>query len=202
MHRCIPKSKGNEMGSLIHELQKEAIDSKIRVSDLLRKALVVASKLDLKEFEGWIQKELHGYGDEKPPEYRIVNAELKVFDPLRGYIPVMSSDPAFSDTFSKRPLGLPIGELEDLIAERSDDRGVYFNFTPDLSSTLMKILHTDFIPSSIMERSAIFGILEKVRNTVLEWSLKLEKEGILGENLSFSNEEKQKAKNPYLRYSA
>jgi hypothetical protein len=188
------------MASLIHELQKEAMDSKTSVSDLLRKALVVASKLDLKELDKWIQKELHGYGDEMPPEYRIVNAELKVFSPYQGYIPVVSSIPSFRDKFSKRPLGLPIGELEDLISDRGDDRGVYFNFTPELNATLMKVLETDFIPSSIIERSAIFGILEKVRNTVLEWSLKLEKEGIRGDNLSFSDEEKHKARNLYLRY--
>ena len=190
------------MPSLVHELQNEAIDSRTKVSDLLRKALVVASKLGLEEFEQWIRNELHGYGDDMPPEYRVVSAELRLFNPYRGYIPVVSSSPAFSETFSKRPLNLPIGELEDLVSKSDDDRSFYFNFTPEFNATLMKALHTDLIPSSIIERSAVFGILEKVRNSVLEWSLKLEKEGILGEGLSFSEEEKHKAKNPYLRYPA
>lgn len=36
-------------------------------------------------------------------------------------------------------------------------------------------------------------MLDTVRNIILEWALKLEEDGILGEGLSFSNEEKQQA---------
>ena len=35
--------------------------------------------------------------------------------------------------------------------------------------------------------------IEKVKNAVLEWTLKLEKEGILGEEMSFNEEEKKSA---------
>ena len=37
-------------------------------------------------------------------------------------------------------------------------------------------------------------IIEKVKNTVLEWTLKLEEEGVLGEGMRFSDKEKQNAK--------
>ena len=36
-------------------------------------------------------------------------------------------------------------------------------------------------------------VIDAVRTMILNWSLKLEEEGILGEGLSFSEEEKQKA---------
>lgn len=36
-------------------------------------------------------------------------------------------------------------------------------------------------------------IVEKVKNAILEWTLKLEDEGILGEGMRFSDEEKQTA---------
>ena len=41
--------------------------------------------------------------------------------------------------------------------------------------------------------NAIAGVLDAVRNMVLDWSLKLEKEGILGEGLTFSEIEQRKA---------
>ena len=58
------------MNSIVLELQKEAQGSNVSVSSLLRKALVVASKLKVKEFEEWINNELNGYGDtDKIPEH-------------------------------------------------------------------------------------------------------------------------------------
>jgi hypothetical protein len=45
----------------------------------------------------------------------------------------------------------------------------------------------------VLQRSQIVEILDAVRNTILEWSLRLESEGILGDDLSFSDNEKQKA---------
>ena len=37
------------MSSLIHEMQQDALDNKVPVSTLLRKALVVASKLGISD---------------------------------------------------------------------------------------------------------------------------------------------------------
>ena len=48
------------MASLVQELQKEALDPNVKVSDLLRKALVVSKKLGIAEIEAWINKELNG----------------------------------------------------------------------------------------------------------------------------------------------
>jgi hypothetical protein len=40
--------------SLVLELQQEAMNPGVKVSDLLRKALVVATKLNVNEFKQWI----------------------------------------------------------------------------------------------------------------------------------------------------
>ena len=42
--------------------------------------------------------------------------------------------------------------------------------------------------------ASVMDIVEKVKNTILEWTLKLEEEGVLGEGMRFSDEEKQTAK--------
>jgi hypothetical protein len=47
------------MSSVIVELQREALDRNVHVSDLLRKALVVARNLALTEFQSWIELELN-----------------------------------------------------------------------------------------------------------------------------------------------
>lgn len=41
--------------------------------------------------------------------------------------------------------------------------------------------------------ASVMDIIEKVKNTILEWTLKLEEEGILGEGMRFSDKEKQTA---------
>jgi AbiTii-like protein len=46
---------------------------------------------------------------------------------------------------------------------------------------------------SIAPPTALVGILETVRMVILNWTLKLEEDGILGEGLSFSSSEKQTA---------
>lgn len=51
------------MGSLVHEIQLDAANSEVSVSALLRKALIVSTKLNVFEDVAWIKAELSGYGD-------------------------------------------------------------------------------------------------------------------------------------------
>lgn len=44
-----------------------------------------------------------------------------------------------------------------------------------------------------VSKTSIMDIIEKVKTTVLDWTIKLESEGILGENTTFSEQEKQVA---------
>jgi hypothetical protein len=49
------------------------------------------------------------------------------------------------------------------------------------------------IPTLLLGKSTIRGILDAVRNEVLRWSLELERRGVLGEGMTFSPEEKTRA---------
>jgi len=64
--------------SIVLELQKEALDRNCSVSDLLRRALVVAKKLKLAEFERWVGNELAGYKGpvNEVPEYRVLLGQV------------------------------------------------------------------------------------------------------------------------------
>jgi hypothetical protein len=48
-------------------------------------------------------------------------------------------------------------------------------------------------PRRFISTSFLAGIVGTIRNTILQWSLRLEEEGIVGEGLSFSDEEKSRA---------
>ena len=76
------------MDSLVLELQRDAMDGSISLLDLLRKAQVVARKLNIQELQHWIQNELDGYPDKsEPPKYRfIMYGELKAHNPFRGWV--------------------------------------------------------------------------------------------------------------------
>src|SRR4051794_40652211 len=63
--------------TLIRQLRDEAIDSSKSLSDVLRKAIVLASLLDNAELRGWAKSELEGYGPGTDvPSYRRVPAHL------------------------------------------------------------------------------------------------------------------------------
>ena len=186
------------MSSLVLELQQDALNPSIKVSDLLRKALVVASKLKVSVFRQWIEDELQGYKGKglDIPKYRHLKGEIKATHPYYGFIPYNFEDPKTAEALSVRPNPQPISELEHLL-EKKDPKGVLMMpFPPKVVKELDSgNLELGIVPTLIIDGSRIHGILDTVRNIVLQWSLKLEAEGIIGEGMTFSKEEKKKASN-------
>lgn len=105
------------MTSLVFELQRDAFESSVSVLNLLRKALFVAKKLGVKEFQKWVELELDGYGGEvELPKYRLLVGEIKAKNPFHGWIPVIISDePDIAEKFSKTYIRAPISEIEKLV---------------------------------------------------------------------------------------
>lgn len=180
------------MESIILELQKDALDKNIKASELLRKALVVARKLKLSEFQNWIENELNGY-ESDVPDYRTSSGQIKGWNPYHGWVPVLFKDPEMGERLSKRPNGQTIAELEDLIDKSDSDSAFHMPFSQKIQSQLSKGFGFQTEVSLFVERSAIVRTLDAVRNIILNWALKLEEEGILGEGLSFSEKEKEVA---------
>jgi hypothetical protein len=90
------------MGSLVEELQAEAIKPAVAASDILRKAVVVATKLGVKEMREWIRSELDGYEQALPqrfvsgpggdPMQTECSADLFGFAPVAGRAVVAGFD--------------------------------------------------------------------------------------------------------------
>lgn len=179
------------MNSLVLELQKDALDKNTRVSDLLRKAFVVSKKLSIIKIEEWLENELNSYpSNSNIPDYRTVHGQIKVWNPYQGWQPLNFSDPKEAEILAKRKINQSIEELDSIIKNNKGGE-LQVPFTQNIINSLMKSMEIPLHPVLFISYTEVIKILNVVRNTVLNWSLQLEKEGILGEGMSFSKKEKQ-----------
>lgn len=184
------------MAGLVEQLQEEALDSTKPITDLLRKALVVAKKLSIEDFEKWVTAELNGYNVTKiePPEYRKVAGEIKAYNPYNNFhMPIIVEDTKVASVLQCRYLLFPISVMQGFLDDKtrnSDTLLVSFNHEAEKylcdGANWVK-------PKLYISVKSIAAIVDNVRNTVLQWALKLEQEGIIGEGMSFSEKEKEKA---------
>ena len=184
----------NNMGSIVLELQNEIVSSNCDVVNILRKAHLIASKLKLADFDQWIQHELNGYPDQEScPEYRKVRGSLKAFNPYNGRIPVFIQNNESEKMICEKKLANSISEIISLCQSSKNELMIEFPgeqnvWLDKMFNSLLPMRYALHIPTT-----AVKDIEEKVKNTILEWTLKLESEGIVGENMVFSDTEKESA---------
>ncbi|WP_169727917.1 hypothetical protein [Desulfovibrio inopinatus] len=181
------------MPALVRELVNTVFDNSVSTTNLLRRALVVACRLEIPELAEWLRKELNGYGENETgvPEYRRVQGQLMADTP-RGLLPVRIEFSATNKFLTERFMGQSIPELIQITQISTD---IYIR--PQFDDEQM-IIQKIFTPSGIyghpkvkLSSLDLTRIIETVRTKVLEWALDLESKGILGENMTFTQEEKQ-----------
>ncbi|RUS93448.1 hypothetical protein DSM106972_096440 [Dulcicalothrix desertica PCC 7102] len=183
------------MSSLVVELRRDALDSSVSVLSLLRKALVVAKKLDIQEFENWIELELNGYTEiESIPEYRFVQGQLKGHNPFRGWQPIVVMDTESIESYEiirNPPITDPMSQIVALIQDTNNksDR-LEIILAAEIEALLMRSIGRDLPIKLTISSASLHRIADAVRNIILRWVLQLEKDGIVGEGMSFSPEEK------------
>ena len=182
------------MSSVVLELQRDALDRNISITDLLRKSLVVARKLKIFEFEKWVSSELNGYSKtDEIQEYRWGTGSVKAWNPYHGWQPVMFEDNKMATAVSRRANTQSIAEIEILL-EKDDGKTVYqMPLSTKVENQLRKAISFDTQITVFVPFTNIVKIMDAVRNIVLNWAIKLEEDGILGEGLSFTSEEKEVA---------
>jgi hypothetical protein len=185
------------MTPLVLQLQAEALDPNVRIADLLRKSKVVAVKLGLTEFGAWVENEINGYPDNQSlPDYRKQVGRLKARNPYQGWMPAIIRDREFELEVSTCYVTDPIGPLEETI-RRSLEEEVGYVFHP-LNGRQQAVLAEFFdvymeFQVHVPAATAI-GILDAVRNRVLDWSISLEQAGVLGEGMAFTVREREAAR--------
>lgn len=184
--------------SVVIELQELASNGGNDIGDLLRKTLMVATKLGLTEFRQWALAELNGYTGELRehlPDYRVIRGELKAHNPMRGLIPLQVPH-QLHDLLAEIRVTESVYSLEQLLTSEGTGAVVY-DFSAEQEQQLMSMQH-DYVklrPTRSVGVNRLMAILGAVRTTILDWSLALEADGILGEGLLFSASEKQAAMN-------
>ena len=183
------------MNGIVLELQQDLLSKDCDILNALRKAHIIATKLKLSEFDSWIQKELNGYNSEdETPEYRRVRGALKAFNPHNGWIPVVIDNSDIANAICERKLRESISVIVDLCTDNASNE-VHYSIPDELVNFLNKksnlFINTNYL--LFIGVHYVKGIIEHVKDSLLQWTLKLEENEIIGADLSFTTQEKEKA---------
>ncbi|ENV16470.1 AbiTii domain-containing protein [Acinetobacter guillouiae] len=195
---------------IVLQLQTLASNQEANIEELLRKALLVSSKLKFDDFEEWCKSELEGYNSiDQIPDYRIVTGELKFLNPALGFIPFSGNLGNVLYEICTMKCSQPLSYFTNLLESNEGS-----TLTKRLPDEIQKIFNdiqfkqhrkmvgggfyisgmdnffTPFLGYVIYGRSQFLNIFSEIRNKILIWSTELEKKGILGEGLEFSVKEK------------
>lgn len=180
------------MGKIVIELRNDILNNNIDILSILRKAKLIAVKLDLSDFEKWINCELNGYKNyEDIPSYRTIYGEIKAKNPINGYIPVQMPS-SLERKLNNRKIYDPISKIIDLSQK---NRTLVLTLPTEISDMICCDAGVYYPCYIVFIDSQLVSIIESVKNYLLDWCLKLEKDGIVGENMEFDEYEINKAKN-------
>jgi hypothetical protein len=181
---------------LILQIQQAALDSNSSVTDALRKAKLASTKLGLTEFGSWVDRELNGYigiPAKDLPKYRLLSGFPVANNPFHGWQPIIFSNPRTETNLSRAPIGMSIPGIEQSLRGVSNKGAFFYPYPPETGAKLRQALQFETETHIKLDVSQIAEILNIVRNIILEWTMDMEKQGILGTDLTFNEEERAKS---------
>lgn len=183
------------MAGIVLELQKEVLSSNCDIVNVLRKAHLIAVKLKLSDFDQWIQYELNGYTDQSEcPEYRKLQGILKYYNQYHGWCSILVQNDELEKKICKIEIINSISEIISLCELSKDIMSEFHGKELDYINKLCNMPFPQRIALQVSS-TAVKDIEEKVKNAILEWTLKLEEDGIVEENMMFTEIEKDCATN-------
>ncbi|WP_347454240.1 hypothetical protein ABEF83_07830 [Acinetobacter thermotolerans] len=177
----------------IKALQKLVLDPKSNLTDILRNALLISHKLGLDDFKSWCELELKGYegiDNSNIPEYRCLYGSFHVLNVQNG------SRQFVGDQAIGQKISEGIVFFQEILANDQDSFDL--RVSDDINAFLKKkydLKSNNYIFYSMVDNVYIKKVLETVKTRVLEFSIQLEQQGILGEDWEFTIEEKKIAIN-------
>jgi hypothetical protein len=181
------------MAGLIEEIQRDAIDDNVSVSQLLRRMKVAASKLRLGGVEAWVEHELSGYPDEQNlPSYRVIDGVAVAHHVSAGWrIMALGPNEQMNVAFQINLFTSSISEVESRAGGEEQLILTYPEFFERMAVSQMPF-GVDKVGLSV-DPGKFRAALDAVRNRCLDWALKMEEAGVTGDGLSFSSKEKEAA---------
>lgn len=179
---------------LILQIQQAAIDGSAPLGEAFLKAKVACAKLKLVEFGKWIDLETSGYPDigfNEMPDYRKIQGVPQAKNPYYGWQDIGFAD---QDTFTAMatvPISTPISTLESQVKNSTPDGCFEFHYTIDQQNRMRDSLGGYQWPIRLkLDIGMVRGIVDRVRLILTDWTIQLEKEGVLGEAMSFTGNDK------------
>lgn len=182
--------------SPVLELQELASSSSSDIQDVLLKAKVVSVKLNLDDLSEWLDYEINAYpSQDSVPEYRVIkNVPVRAFNPFHGWIHFDLSnidDPEIYDSLTSIHITNPISMLQEYAKSSTT---LYSDLPQPLTAFLNSFSNCNGMRIAwAINPTAITRIISTTKSRILDWSLELEKKGILGNGLLFSQKEKEVA---------
>ncbi len=169
--------------SLVNDLITEVVDASSDLSQVLRKAKVLASELKSKELRAWAEAELNGYEDKDAlPKYRVSAGSN--FGNFVGYgmranaLPIrLSSLPeSWRESLSKLELRSGIAALQEMFRSEKDYQE---HWDADRIAAVSEKLYSDMNMIrawKVITKSEIVAVLDAVRNRLLNFLLDLKEQ--------------------------
>lgn len=181
------------MSKSVLDLQNDCLNNSIPCSQLLLKAYTIARKLNIEEMVYFCRNEMDGYqnNSDDVPDYREVCIDLQLSNGHRWSSVTVSNN----SYLSKHSICQSTKELEILCLEK---RGIFqIKLTTEQLDIMRKACNNSHIyeGAKIISTYQLEGIIFKIRRIILEWAIKLGEDDVWGENLEFTSEEQEKAKN-------
>lgn len=183
------------MAKLVIELQKDCLNPTLSYANLFQKAYFIAQKIEQKEMVEFLKNEINGYKNiDNLPDFRYVDLTYKAFNPMRGWIPFKIPSTGIYSKLLKGPIFLSVGEMQKFLDAEDSVLNTVVPF--ELQQELIKNsnLFFDTEIRAYFSKTQLIRLLDVVKNQILDWSLDLERKGILGEDYVFSEKEKEIAK--------
>ena len=172
--------------SLLSDIQEAITNPSFRLADILRKAKVLAFRLDHQEFKYWVNRELNGYeSNDNMPEYRI----LREVDSYGHFIRrdgaqfVNAPIPSFSLSEEYRELmrtiyiSQGVEAIETSIQQSGNNLVLYMPWSPDAIAIIQPKTYKYMNCISAWQAvcvSFLVEVLDAVKNRILDFVLEIE----------------------------
>lgn len=172
---------------LVSDIINELIDSEKSISGPLLKTKVLATRLGNDELLNWVNQELEGYSDSKNvPKYRkfgchvvgdYFNGNMKY---TRQPLPLTGFDKSLQTLISNMEFMHSVGALENMVQKKGNlELPFTAEMTGYLETSIIKLGNPHFQlinARKFMSSNGIAEILAIVRNRLLDFMLKIDKE--------------------------
>ncbi|WP_179998988.1 hypothetical protein [Acinetobacter sp. YH12239] len=169
--------------SLLREIQNDAVNTDVKVSDLLRKCKILSYRLGNDSFKKWVESELNGYPDEEVlPLYRVLQVASKGnfvgsfgSSLSNADMPMHGLPEKLKDDLLRAQFNQPIATVEGFI---NDGEGYLTqSWNPIILAKYGSNMYTNLncIQAwKIISIASVIGIVDTVKTRILNFALEIE----------------------------